>query len=377
MCGITGLGMGIGAAHRVSPRTVRFSAWALCACLLIALFGCSPRKAAYNPTYVPVQRRKPTSPATFRYENAEFRGIVADSYRVTRKGSPTKFYRIIESRLRQQVGKPWLKFAWERRYAQNRITDLEKRAEFQEQTIEIIHRAVRAIAPKSDRYSGFEFAYMASRKTRDALSQTVLAATLLQDCGIKAGVTVVFKRSGGDYVNFDYPVAIAKLANYRDRLVDLTTSIVSPQHLGVLLVNQENYDYIALSPSYERQTGRIEAYVKQTGTRPTLSARYTSTLDINYVDSLFDVNRALFIKDGLKSLTPSDSALKLTISYLKRAIEKCGENAISTHLLAQTYELLGDRNQAGSYFRDAYSMYQRYGFVPEGVEASMARYVAP
>lgn len=310
------------------------------------------------------------SRATLSYQSAGWNTLVSDSYNLL--GNNTRpFSQWLEAAYRgttkAHLGKYGnLEEALQFRKAELKAAKGEARVILERKTGAWLHKMTKAIIPKFSLERGFEFVYMVKNGERQCLLQSVLIAALAQRMGMDVGIAMVWRNDTGRVSNLGHVTAVVRLSNGLDTLIDASDPEPFFKHQGLLM--RDGSDYRFLEPQYDKN-GNILEY-KRTKDGVNLKPRQVESLSYNYIRSQFEFYRGERAVGGfIGPSTPSglaESALHLT-----KAIGLEPANALALYVLA-----LVERKQEKPYrarLEQAAALYERYGFMPEGVKTALAQ----
>jgi tetratricopeptide (TPR) repeat protein len=351
--------------RRVKIRKMKWSvpigiaALALCAFLVL---GFAPPKQAKTP--------KPAKAASYPYKSDQFTKFVADSYKVKGSGGPEDFYSWFDSSFKDVAGADPSTYVAEQRARIQAIKDPAKRSEAEQELGGNIHHFIKKVIPKFSLQNGFEFYKAKDLGQRQCFLQSVLVSGLLQKAGVNSGVVMVYKNITGQSTNNGHAVAVERLSNGKDVLVDCSDPQPNVEHQGLFLRDAEK-DYLYVNPQYDGSTGIINAY-REEGTTKDLAPRSLSTLDIPFIYSMFDYYRGERTPGGFFETPTNKAGLEKSAAYLRKAIQENPRNPLAVYMLGHIYQKLGKTDAAASQYLAARDLYDRYGWIPQGVVDALA-----
>jgi hypothetical protein len=163
------------------------------------------------------------------------------------------------------------------------LTDPGQRAEAEAALGARLHRLVKTTIPRFSLDRGFEFCSVVRYGERQCFLQAVLIAALLQRIGVDAGVVMVSRNTHGRETNNGHAVALLRLSNGQDMIVDASEAAPHARHQG-LFVRCGRYQYV--EPVFEERTGRILRY-RLTSGRGARETRQVRCLDLPFIHSQF------------------------------------------------------------------------------------------
>ena len=324
---------------------------------------------APNRSTSPADRLAPTAGPRYPYHSRAFTQFVADSYR-GKRGSPDEFYRWMErtyhaSRVRypgkDRLGLEEL-LAWKRQDL-GRVTDPAKRAKEEIRFASWLHKMVKATIPHFSLDRGFEFFNVVRYGERQCFLQGVLIAAMLQSVGADAGVVMVYRNIQGGEINNGHALALLKLPNGRDIMVDASEDRPFPLHRGLFVRAAGGYRYA--DPLFEKRSATIGAY-RLAGRGARLPTAQALTLDTAFIRSQFYYYRGERAKGGPRALRPSREGLEEAARQLAASVRLCPRNPLAVYMLGRAYRIEGRAREARRLFEDAYRLYARSGWVPRG-----------
>ncbi len=322
-----------------------------------------------HTTIVP-KTPKPQASAQFPYEGEQFTKFVSDSYKVKGSGSPTDFYSWFDGGFTQQAGgqKP-LDYLADEKKKIDALTSPDDKAAEEIRLGGQIHHIVKKVIPKFSLQHGFEFYQATDLGERQCFLQSVLVCGLLQKAGIDAGVVMVYKNITGQATNNGHAVAVERLSNGKDILVDCSDPTPNVQHQGLFFRDGSN-DYIYVNPQYASDN-TITSY-RQEGETTDLTPRSLSTLDIPFIYSMFDYYRGERAPGGFFETPTNAAGLAQSAEFLKKSIQENPHNPLAVYMLGHIYQKQGKSDAGMSQYLAARDLYQRYGWVPQGVRDALA-----
>lgn len=316
----------------------------------------------------------PTAPTASR---ALLRDLVQESYRTTGARGLTDFdtwlARAFASRpdLRFDAASPGTLDAAlaARRRALDGLSG-ERLSAAERATAAWLHRATKAMIPKFSLERGFEFANVVKLGERQCLLQSVLLRALLGEAGVRADVAMVWKNERGVESNLGHVVAVVRLPEGRDLLLDASDATPFMRHRGLLLRvgKGANAPERFVAPVFAPDDA-ITAY-REVGNGATVPPTDAQGLDAAYVRSQFDYYRGERAPHGF--VGPSTPAgLAASARFLERAVREQPRNPLATLVLGHVYRKQGHAAQAAGQYRRAGELYRAAGYVPAGVRDAL------
>jgi len=310
----------------------------------------------------------PQASVAFPYEGQQFTKFVSDSYKVKGSGAPSDFYSWFDGGFKTVTGSaPSDYMAAEK----TKIASLSGDDRVAEE-IKLggdVHKIVKKVIPRFSLQHGFEFYQAKDLGERQCFLQSVLVCGLLQKAGMDAGVVMVYKNIAGQATNNGHAVAVERLSNGKDILVDCSDPTPNVQHQGLFMRDGAN-DYIYVNPQYAADN-TITSY-RQDGTAEDLAPRTLSTLDIPFIYSMFDYYRGERAQGGFFETPTNAAGLARSAMFLKKSIAENPHNPLAVYMLGHIYQKQGKSDAGMSQYLAARDLYARYGWVPQGVKDALA-----
>jgi tetratricopeptide (TPR) repeat protein len=305
----------------------------------------------------------------YPYGSRQFTKFVDDSFENKGEGSADDFYNWMsnayDSSQYRFKGHADLNFKELLREEKRRLSAVKSPAQKAHLELEICeqtHKLIKKMIPRFSLDRGFEFYYTVKNGERQCFLQSVLISSLLQDMGINAGVAMVWKNIHGENINNAHAVCIARLANNSDVIVDASEAEPFAKHQGLFL---RTTDYRFLRPIYGATGNKIYFYRSING-HDRLRPYKVHTLDIPFLLSQFWYYRGERTPGALFSATRTRDGLDASARYLQTSIKASPMNPLAVYMLGRIYLLQGKEEQARSQFREAYKLYFKCGWVPDG-----------
>lgn len=355
--------------------------------LLIAFGGwrLSDRASAVNDRHTdppaPTVKSKhasmsPTSDEAYPFRGTQFTRFVDESYEVCGTPNSESFYQWIvqayeDSKYRFR-GHENLRLedllAVEKRDLAG-IADVRRKSRAEIELGAQVHRFIKTIIPKFSLDRGFEFCNTVRLGERQCFLQSVLIAGLLQKMGVSAGVMMVNRNIAGEPTNNGHAVTLVRLPDGRDIVVDASEPEPFPHHRG--LFGRVGVDYLYVEPVYETRGDTIAYYRSQSG-RKRIATSQIRTLDVPFLQSQFWYYRGERAKGGIIAPVKTKTGLEASAKALEMSVKLCPKNPLSVFMLGRTYQSLGKYDQARAEYRQAYRLYNAFGWMPADERESLA-----
>lgn len=180
---------------------------------------------------------------------------------------------------------------------------------------------------------------------------------------------MVYKNIAGEATNNGHAVAVARLSNGNDILVDCSDPEPFVEHKGLFMRDGER-DYVYVSAKYDDASGIISGY-RQEGTAQTVAPRSLSTLDIAFINSQFDYYRGERTPGGFFETPTNKAGLELSVKYLQKSIAENPKNPLAVYMLGHVYQKLDQSDAARNQYLAAKQLYEQDGWVPQGVRDAL------
>jgi len=318
----------------------------------------------------PHKTPKPSASAEYPYEGDQFTKFVTDSYKVKGSGTPDDFYSWFDQGFATLAGASPKSYLAEEKTKIESIKDLSARAAEEQKLGADIHRIVKKVIPRFSLQHGFEFYQAKDLGERQCFLQSVLVTGLLQRAGVESGVVMVYKNIAGDATNNGHAVTVERLSNGKDVLVDCSDPVPNVEHKG-LFMRDGAKDYIYVNPQYEGGSGIINSY-RQEGMTESMKPRLLNTLDIAFIYSQFDYYRGERTQGGFFETPTTEAGLETSAAYLRKSIQENPENPLAVYMLGHIYSKLKKNDAGMSQYLAARDLYQRDGWIPQGVTDALA-----
>lgn len=309
--------------------------------------------------------------AWFPYKSPAFDHFVAASYKSMKAGDPSAFYSWFDDHFKEQAGSPPEAFLAQRKQEIDGLSDPVAKADAQQKLGGDIHRLVKKTIPKFSLERGFEFVNTERLGERQCFLQSVLVCGLLQKAGVPSGVAMVYKNIQGQATNNGHAVAVARLSDGKDVIVDCSDPEPFVEQRGLFVRNGKSA-YIYVEPEYDGTTGIITAY-KSEGNAKVLSPRSVTTLDVPFIDSQFDYYRGERAEGGVFDVHPTTAGLQRSAMFLRKSIQENPANPLAVYMLGHAYRKLGKGDLATHQYQAARVLYAKDGWLPQGIIDALAR----
>lgn len=324
------------------------------------------------PLALGVARALPTAAVragSYAFASSAFDVLVQDSQSETQTALDPSFERWLEkayasNKNAQLEGYSTLTAALEARrvlYAQQK--DLAAKVKFERDTGAWLHRMVKATIPRFSLDRGFEFTNTVKFGERQCLLQGTLIAALLQRMGLKAGIVMIWRNMAGVASNLGHVATLLSLSDGRDVIVDASEPTPFATHQGLLSYNQSLQSYQFLTPRFDAQAN-IVGFDR---------ARVADiiALPYSYVRSQFYFYRGERTPGGFVNKPITTEGLARSQRFLERAISLEPQNLLAQYVLGYVYNREGKLEQGNAQFKLSYQLYQKFGFVPDGVKRAI------
>lgn len=225
-----------------------------------------------------------------------------------------------------------------------------------------LHRLVKATIPNFSLERGYEFAHTVGRGERQCLLQSTLISGMLQSMGVDSGIVMVWKNAQGKVSNLGHVVSAVRLADGRDVLVDASEPTPFYPHPGLFTLTDGQYRFIE---AQFRPDNTISGYrVLVDGSR--VSPGAVGMLPWNYVRSQYFYYRGERVPGGFINGPKTPQGRAASARFLEQAVRLAPQNPLATYVLGLVYQRQGRAAEGRARIEQAYALYRRYGFVPDG-----------
>lgn len=305
----------------------------------------------------------------YPYNSRRFAFMVKESFDTCRAGNGDVFFNWMEEAYRSSSmrlpGKESLAFPDLLKAEKQELQAISVPSQKAQAEIALsawLHKFVKKVIPRFSLERGFEFCNVVKCGERQCFLQSILIAGLLQEMGVDAGVAMVYRNIRGEYTNNGHAVALVKLPDGRDIIVDASDPEPFARHKG-LFVRERNYRYV--EPVYAKDSDAIIAYRPASGKGNILTS-LVRTLDFAFIASQFWYYRGERTPGGLLSKTQTRKGLRESEIALQTSVRLNPGNPLAVFMLGRVLLAEGDVKVAKSRFGEALDLYSRYGWIPEG-----------
>ena len=313
------------------------------------------------PAHAAGGRTDTVSPAYPYSKSGVFASFVVESFRVSGAKNPDADARLFFHYMGSAIP---VSMDDAKKSAVTTTTTIQARAAAERAVCAALHKAIKKQIPRFSLDRGFEFTNTAKRGERQCYLQSVVIAALLQRAGIPAGVAMVSRNENGDYCNNGHVVAVARLSDNTDLVVDASEKTPFIAHQGLMVVVPATGGYSYVAPVYDK-THRITAY-RSLRTGKTLPPSDVALLDVPFLRSQFTYYRGERTPGGLFT-APLVTATGLARSEqrLAQSVRECPRNPLAVYMLGRVQERRGNPVAAQKSYNNAYGLYLRYGWIPD------------
>jgi hypothetical protein len=311
----------------------------------------------------------------YAYHGRRFGELVAESHQVCGSKEPHDFYRWMRDAYQRSgyrfPGRPKLGFEealLAERRGLGRLRGESRRAGAERNLGASVHKLVKTVIPRFSLERGFEFCNVIQGGERQCFLQSVLIAGLLQEMGVNAGVAMVYRNEKGEVSNLGHAVTLVKLPNGRDLLVDASERTPFARHQG-LFVRAGDYRFV--KPVYAAGSDEIAAYLPDSGGARIGPGR-VRPLDFAFVRSQFWFYRGEQAPGALLAKTRTDVGLEAAARALQTSIKFRPQNPLAVYTLGRVYWAQQKTAEARPLLERGYTLYARYGWIPDGPKEYLA-----
>ncbi len=310
----------------------------------------------------------------YPYQSGGFTRFVSDSYREADGGQTADFYAwmdkaCLQSNLCAPGSGQMLAMIDARRDALGAIASPKQRAQAEMALAATLHHWIKSSMPIFSLQEGFEFSNVAKHRERQCLLQSVLLASLLQEADIDAGVVMVNKNAGGQTSNNGHCVALLKLSDGTDVLVDASDRQPFVRHQGLFAKDAVLKNYRYVEPVFQGDTPIIVSY-QSPDHAVKIPDRPLRPLDTDFLRSQFDFYRGERTSGGLLDAHPTDNGLAREAHYLRSSVHACPQNPLPVYMLGRVEWRRTHTGEARRQLSRAARLYQEAGWVPSGLRAA-------
>jgi tetratricopeptide (TPR) repeat protein len=242
------------------------------------------------------------------------------------------------------------------------LKDVPSKVAMERDTGAWLHRMTKSVIPKFSLDRGFEFTNTVKLGERQCLLQGVLIASLLQKMGFNAGITMIWRSMTGVVSNLGHAATLMRLSDGKLLIVDASEPEPFATQQGIFTWNLSAKTYQFLTPKYDAGSN-ITGFDRA-------STSDITVLPYSYVRSQFYFYRGERVPGGFvnKPLTPAGKAR--SERFLQRAITLEPQNPLAQYVLGHVYRSDGKTDLATAQYKKGYALYQKFGFIPDGVRAA-------
>jgi len=330
--------------------------------------------SALTMTYGLTSNRQPRGEA-YPYRSARFTEFVNDSFRNGSGGDAKDFYRWMERSYKgfctKQRCRPGLDLTGLLRVKKTelaRMKDARTKTLAELDFAAWLHKLVKKTIPRFNLDRGFEFRNTVMYGERQCFLQSVLISGMLQEAGVRSGVEMVYKSISGEESNNGHAVALVKLPNDWDIIVDASEPEPFARQQGLFV---KTSDYLYVNPEYVGRTGYIHSYKDASNGRQ-ISTASVRTLGIDFLRSQFYYYRGERVPGALLSAKMTESGLSAAQKYFEASVRACPQNPLSVYMLGRVYLAQGQRAKALRTLLRANKLYANARWVPAGASEYLA-----
>jgi hypothetical protein len=237
-----------------------------------------------------------------------------------------------------------------------------------------VHTIIKGIITRFSLQRGYEFANVVQYGERQCFLQSVLIASILQSAAMEAGVIMVYKNERGEESNNGHAVVLVRLNGNEDVLVDASEPTPFAHHQGLFCNSADGTVYV--EPFYDNSGIFITSYTRASGAG-TMARNEIKCQDLPFLESMFDVYRGEWVAGGFHDGAKSKDGMNQAGRYFLRGIKLCPENPLAVYFYGRVQEELKDKDLASAYFLQAQRLYQKSGWVPEGLKERLRKFDLP
>ncbi len=184
---------------------------------------------------------------------------------------------------------------------------------------------------------------------------------MLQSAGVKAGSVMVWKNREGQVSNLGHMVSVMRLADGRDVLVDASEPTPFYPHVGLFAPVNGQYRFIEARYNPDNTISRYQVLNGELVEPSTVQL-----LPWNYIRSQYFYYRGERVPGGFINGPKTPEGQAASVGFLEQALKLAPENPLATYVLGLVYQRQGKLDVGAKLIAQAYQMYQRDGFVPDG-----------
>ena len=237
-------------------------------------------------------------------------------------------------------------------------------------TAAFIHAMVKKSLPKFSLDRGFEFFQALQKGERQCYLQAVLVSGMMQKAGMNAGVVMVSKSATGQETNNGHCVALVKLADGHDILVDISHPAPFVAQQGLMVADAKTGAFRYVTPQYGANAVIVGYTAPGKGTP--ISLRSVRALDYPFLLSQFDYYRGERAPGGFVDAHKTPEGLENSARYLQKSIRECPQNPLAQYVLGRVYLRQNKMSEAAPQIATAYALYEKAGWVPQGAKEALA-----
>ena len=246
----------------------------------------------------------------------------------------------------------------------------EQKTQMELKTGAFLHKMIKKSIPKFSLDRGFEFAQAMQKGERQCYLQSILVSGLMQRAGMSAGVVMVSKSDKGEETNNGHCVALVKLSDGRDVLVDVSHPAPFVGQQGLMVADAKTGAYQYVSPIYDAHE-IITGYHTQAG-GASVPLSHVGGLGYDYLVSQFDYYRGERAPGGFVASPKTPEGLSASAKYLEKSVKECPQNPLAQYVLGRVYLRQNNEAAAKTQIATAYRLYEKAGWVPQGAKDALA-----
>lgn len=236
-------------------------------------------------------------------------------------------------------------------------------------TGKFLHTMVKKSIPKFSLDRGSEFSQAMQKGERQCYLQSVLVSGLMQRAGMNVGVVMVSKSDKGEETNNGHCVALVKLSNGHDVLVDVSHPHPFVAQQGLMAADAKTGEFHYVAPQYDGEQ-IITGYQAQEGGAVVPAAQVRS-LDYKYLVSQFDYYRGERAPGGFVASEKTPEGLAASAKYLEKSVKECPQNPLAQYVLGRVYLRQNRPQDAKVQVVAAYKLYEKAGWIPQGAKDAL------
>ncbi len=244
-----------------------------------------------------------------------------------------------------------------------KLKDVNARVALERDTGAWLHRMIKVTIPKFSLDRGFEFTNTVRFGERQCLLQGTLIASLLQKMGFEAGIVMIWRNLQGTPSNLGHVATYLSLSDGHALIVDASEPEPFASHQGVFSYNRRLAQYQFLTPKFDT-AGNLTDF-----NEARVSA--ITALPYSYVRSQFYFYRGERTPGGFVNKPITPDGLARSQAFLQKAISLEPQNLLAQYVLGYVYNRAGKTDLGTAQFKLSYGLYQKFGYVPDGVKQVM------